>query len=124
QRINQFDKYFERMTGQKLSPANRAYMLAMNSRGSDVISHKILTENLVDAQGNYMGKSLKDITKQIPKRQVVDFEDYLIAKHAETRMARGEKVYAEESGMTLDKVAQKIQEYESRYPEFVKIADE
>src|SRR5690606_8858282 len=58
------------------------------------------------------------------KRNVVDFEDYLIAKHAETRMARGEKVYAEESGMTLDKVAQKIQEYESRYPEFVKIAGE
>lgn len=124
QRINQFDKYFERMTGQKLSPADRAYMLAMNSRGSDVISHTILTENLVDAQGNYIGKALKDITKQIPKRNVVDFEDYLIAKHAETRMARGEKVYAEESGMTLDKVAQKIQEYESRYPEFVKIADE
>lgn len=124
QRINQFDKYIESATGKKLSPSERAYYLALNSRGSDMISKTILTEQLVDAQGNAIGKSLKSITEQIPKRNVVDFEDYLIAKHAETRMARGEKVYSEKANMTPEKLKEKISSYEKRFPEFKQIANE
>ncbi|WP_156926608.1 LPD38 domain-containing protein [Cohnella panacarvi] len=124
QRINQFDKYVESVTGTPLSPEERSYYLALNSRGSDMVSNHILTEQLVNAKGDVIGQSLKDITSQIPRRAYKNFTDYLIAKHAETRMLRDETVYNRKANMTVDKVKQKIADYDRTYPEFAKIADQ
>lgn len=124
QRINQFDKYVEKTTGKKLSPEERSYYLALNSRGADMTANHILTERLVDAKGDVIGGSLKDITQQIPRRAYTNFTDYLIARHAETRMARGEKVYDKRTKMTPEKVAQKIADYERTYPEFKAISEQ
>ncbi|WP_217597296.1 LPD38 domain-containing protein [Cohnella sp. GbtcB17] len=124
QRINQLDKYVESITGKPLPADQRAYVQALNTRGNDVIAKHILTEQLVDAKGNVIGEPLKDITKQIPRRSYTNFLDYLIARHAETRMAPGrdERVYDPRTGMTLEKVADKIRMYQDTYPEFEGIA--
>lgn len=124
QRINQFDKYIEKAIGRKLNADEKAYYLALNSRGSDMTSRHILTERLVDSRGNVVGNSLKGITSQIPKRAYTNFIDYQIARHAVTRMARGEKVYNPKAKMDLNKVQQKIADYEQTYPQFKQIADQ
>lgn len=124
QQINTFDKTVEQLSGKKLSAADRAYVLGLNSRGSDVTARHILTERLVDAKGNVIGPSLKDITQQIPNGAYDNFNDYLIAKHAETRMARGETVYNRKANMDVTKVAAKIAQYDRTYPQFQAIADQ
>ncbi|XEC97058.1 LPD38 domain-containing protein [Paenibacillus tarimensis] len=124
QAINRLDKYVEKVTGKKLSGTERAHMQALNSRGADMTARHILTEELVDAQGNVIGQSLKDITEKIPQGAYTNFTDYLIAKHAPTRMGRGEKVYNKKANMTAEKIEQKIKDYEKTYPAFKEIADE
>lgn len=124
QRINQVDKYVESVTGKKLSPKDRTYMLALNSKGSDMIARTNLIENLVDSQGNVIGDSLKAISSKIPKGRTVDFEDYLIAQHAVTRMTRGEKVYPKKMNMTPEKAEALAREYEAKFPEFKQLATE
>lgn len=126
QRINDFDKYIEKQIGRKLNGDERAYYLALNQRGADMTARHILTERLVDSQGRVIGKSLKDISSQIPSNPTTydNFKDYLIARHAITRMGRGETVYPKKANMTIERVEQKVADYESRYPEFTKIAAE
>lgn len=123
-RFKDFDKHAEKTLGRKLEPSEQSHTLALNSRGSDMISNHILREDLVDINGNVIGKSLKNATEQIPKNKLVDFEDYQVLRHSMTRMNRNEKVYRDELEMTPDKAAQKVAEYESQNPQFRKIADE
>ncbi|MEK0313750.1 LPD38 domain-containing protein [Cohnella sp. 56] len=124
QRINQLDKYVEEIMGKPLPADQKAYVQALNTRGADVIAKHILTERMVDAKGNAIGEALKDITKQIPRRSYTNFLDYLIARHAETRMGRGETVYDRRVGMTAEMLADKIRTYQDTYPEFEGIADQ
>jgi Large polyvalent protein associated domain 38 len=123
-RLNQFDKHVESVLGKPLKPSEQTYTLGLNSRGSDMISREVLTKNLLDNKGEVIGDSLKSITAKIPNEKLVDFEDYLINKHAVTRMERGEKVFPDEMKMSPEKSAIKAQEYEARNPEFKQLAAE
>lgn len=124
QQINRFDKAVEEVSGGKLDPSERAYMQALNSRGSDMVSRHILTDSLVDSQGNVLGDSLKSVTSKLPKNKLIDFEDYLINKDAVGRMERGVKVFPDEMQMTPEKSAAKVTEYEAKQPEFKTLSDE
>lgn len=122
--INTFDKTVEAVSGQKLSPKDKAYMIALNARGSDMVSKSILTENLVNPKGEVIGQSLKSITNKLPKGKLKEFEDYLINKHAITRMGRGEKVFPDSMEMTPEKSIEIVANYELQFPEFKNISDE
>lgn len=122
--LNQFDKTVEKVTGTKLKPSESAYTLGLNSRGTDQISKQILTQNMVDKNGEVIGKSLKEIASQVPKGELKDFEDYLVNKHAITRQKRGEKVFPDEMQMNAEKSAAKVAEYEQSHPKFKDIADQ
>jgi hypothetical protein len=126
QRINDVDKGIEKLLGRKLNPEERAYYKALNTRGSDVIAKHILTDRLVDSKGNAIGQSLKDITSRIPsgKQSYDNFKDYLIARHAVTRMERGEKVYNKKANMSAERAAQKAAKYERDYPVFAQLGKE
>ena len=125
-RLNDFDKFIEKEIGRKLNPDEKSHLLALNARGADMTSRHILTERMVDSQGRVIGKSLKDITSQVPsnKQTYDNFVDYLIARHAPTRMRRGETVYPEARQMTPEKAEAKTAEYERIYPEFARLANE
>ncbi|WP_026676777.1 LPD38 domain-containing protein [Fictibacillus gelatini] len=123
-RLKQFDEAVEKITGNKLKASESTHILGLNSRGSDMISKQILTQNVVDSKGNVIGQSLKDIAKKIPKGKEVDFEDYLINKHAITRMGRGEKVFPDEMKMSPEKSAAIVKAYEQKHPEFKQLAKE
>jgi hypothetical protein len=128
--LNQQDKMLEQIMGKELPASQRTHTLALGSRGADVISKRIITDGLVDANGNVVGESLKDILKGLPKQQgtkykniYVDFEDYLLNKHAITRAERGEKVFRDSLNWTPEYGSQKVAEYEAMFPEFRDTAD-
>lgn len=122
-RMNQFDKFAEEVLG-KLKPTERMHSLAMASRGSDIISNQIITHALVDSAGNEVGRSLKGVLERLPRGSFVDFEDYLVNRHAITRHARGEKVFSDDLKWTPEKGEQIIRRYEEQYPEFKQAAEE
>jgi hypothetical protein len=140
-RLSNYDKYVSDVLGRDLKATEKTHTLALNSRSSDVISNYILTHDLVDSRGNPIhlldengkpfldakGKpvsSFKDIVQQIPKGKQGEFEEYLINKHAITRMQRGEKVFADELKMSPEKSEQIVKAYDEKYPQFQKIAQQ
>ncbi|MFE3973196.1 MULTISPECIES: LPD38 domain-containing protein [unclassified Peribacillus] len=122
--LNQFDKTVEKVLGRELKPSESSYTLGLNSRGSDQISKQILTEKMVNKLGDAIGPSLKEITTKVPKNKLSKFEDYLINKHAITRMERGEKVFPDEMEMNAAKSEAKVKQYESQIPEFKELSEQ
>lgn len=120
--FNQLDKYSEKVLGRKLAESEKTHSLALKSRGSDVISHRIINDAFVDQAGNTGGKSLKEALSSIPPGKFTDFEDYLINRHAPTRFDRGEKVFDDALNWTPEVGASKVAQYEAKYPEFVNAA--
>ncbi|WP_211749932.1 LPD38 domain-containing protein [Paenibacillus sp. Marseille-Q4541] len=106
----------------QISP--KAYSQALDSSRSNNIANTIIRDKFVDIEGNVLGKGLEEITQKVARGQSSKFKDYLVLKDAETRMARGENVYARELNMTKEKVKMRIEDYNKRYPEFKGIAQE
>lgn len=121
-RVGDFEEFAKNKIGE-LNPTDSPYSLAMASRGSDIISNQILTHGIVDATGNVVGKSLKEVISPIPRGSFVDFEDYLVNRHAITRFKRGEKVYDDALKWTPERGAQEIARLEQRYPMFKEVAE-
>lgn len=136
--LNQFDKLVEEVLDKPLSAAESTHKLALATRGADMTARQIITDKLVDSQGKVVGESLKEILSGLPKtvrgggvnsttksqiRKVskdiyVDFEDYLINKHAITRAERGETVFSSKLLWTPEYGVKKVAEYEALFPEF------
>lgn len=121
-RTNQFDQTAKVANGSQLNPSDSAYMLQLNARGHDMQSSQIINKNMVNAKGEVTGQSLADITNQIPKGQEQAFNDYVVAQHSIDRMARGEKVYADNKNMTIQKAKAIVDQYNSTNPEFKAIS--
>ena len=127
--LNQQDKILEELMEESLKASERVHTLGLASRGADVISKRIITDGLVDSNGQVVGESLKSILKPLNnlmkknKHIYVDFEDYLINKHALTRTERGEKVFRDDLAWTSDYGTQKVAEYEAMFPEFKEAAE-
>lgn len=122
--LRQFDRLTEKVLGRKLNASESPYTLALGSRGADMTSRQIVTDELVDSFGNSAGSSLKEIMGELPKGKFSDFEDYLLNKHAITRFGRGEKVYRDELNWTPEVGEAKIAKYEAEFPEFKELSEE
>lgn len=124
-RLNQFDRFVERTLGiDRLPSTERPYDLALSTRGADIVAHQIITTNMVDIEGNVVGQSLKNIISRLPRGAYVDFEDYLLNRHAITRYERGEKVYRDDLNWTPEKGRENIAKLEAQYPMFRQLAEE
>lgn len=127
--LNQQDKLLEKVMGEALPSSQRIHDLGLASRGADVVAKRIITDGLVDTNGQVVGESLKSILAPLRplmrrnKHIYVDFEDYLINKHAITRFERGEKVFRDDLNWTPAYGAQKVAEYERMFPQFKEMAD-
>ena len=106
----------------RISP--KAYEQSMDARRANQIANVIVTDKFVNPQGQVIGQGLKEIVRKAGRGNYNAFTDYLIARHALTRMSRGEKVYADHLKMTPEKVAERIRTLEQRYPGFAAIANE
>jgi len=111
-----------------LSPLKKigddVYESAMDATRANNIANAVVRDKLVNLQGEVIGNSLNDIFKKVARGQDDKFVDYLTLRHAKTRMLREERVYAENLGMTPEKVQQRIDTYNQRYPGFEAIAKE
>ena len=102
----------------------RTYDAAQDVRRANNLANTIVQDKFVDPQGNVIGAGLKEILNKVARGRGPEFEDYLILRHSLTRMARGERVYDPKLNMTPEKVQQRIDMLEQRYPEFRGIANE
>ncbi|WP_341415413.1 LPD38 domain-containing protein [Paenibacillus filicis] len=96
--------------------SQQTYDAAMDASRANNMANTIIRDKFVDLEGNVIGKSLDEImsnTRGLGKK----VDDYLVLRHAITRMERGEKVYATELGMTPQKAREAVSKLESRYPE-------
>ncbi|MGR6546259.1 LPD38 domain-containing protein [Paenibacillus tundrae] len=122
--LRQFDRLVEKVMGRKLNASESTHKLALGSRGADMTARQIVTDGLVDSAGNTIGSSLKDILGELPKGKFLDFEDYLINRHAITRFDRGEKVFKDSLNWTPETGQAKLDQYDAQFPEFRQIANE
>ncbi|TQR97302.1 LPD38 domain-containing protein [Paenibacillus ottowii] len=101
------------------------YEAAMDATArSNNIANTIVRDKFVTPEGQVIGPSLNDIFKKVARGQDKAFVDYLTLRHAKTRIARGEKVYAESLGMTPDKIQARIEVLNKRHPGFKEVAQE
>ncbi|MGG1644307.1 LPD38 domain-containing protein [Paenibacillus sp. NRS-1782] len=106
----------------KLSP--KAYDQSIDANRANNIANAIANDKFVNPQGEVIGSSLNDIFSKVARGQTPKFLDYLVLRHAATRMERGERVYAKNLNMTTEKVEKQIRSYDQRFPEFKNIASE
>ncbi|MNM10419.1 hypothetical protein D3C81_205440 [compost metagenome] len=127
--LNRQDKILDEVMGEKIPSNERIHDIGLASRGADVVAKRIITDGLVDAEGKVVGESLKSILSPLKslmkksKHIYVDFEDYLLNKHAITRFERGEKVFRDELNWSPTYGAQKVSEYERMFPQFKEMSE-
>lgn len=101
--------------------SKEAYDASIDANRSNQLANVIVTDKFVNPQGEVIGKGLKEIAHQAGRGTFNALEDYLIARHAITRMGRGEKVYDDKLAMTPEKIAERVAQLETMYPEFKQI---
>lgn len=107
-----------------LKTINReTYNTAMDASRANNLANTIIRDKFVDNEGNVIGSSLNDIMKSV-RGMGKKFDDYLVLRHAETRMARGERVYDDSLQMTPEKAQQAVQTMEARYPGLKSVGEE
>jgi hypothetical protein len=111
-------------TGTNLTTSKNPYNSALSAARANNIANVIVDDKLVTPEGVVVGEGLANIFKKVARGQDKKFLDYLVLRHAETRMGRGEKVYDDSLGMTAEKVQQRINDLETRNKGFKDIAAE
>lgn len=111
-----------------LSPLKKfgddTYNSAMDASRANNIANTIARDAFVTPEGQVVGESLQGVFKKVPRGRDGDFVDYITLRHAETRMARGERVYDESLNMSPEKVRSRIEMFEKRFPGFQGLAKE
>lgn len=102
--------------------SKEAYERSMDARRANNTANTIIHDAFVTPEGEVVGESLETIFKKIPRGRMDQFLDYLILRHANTRMARGEKVYADSLAITPQKIADRMKFHESRLPGIDKVS--
>lgn len=104
-----------------LKKINRqTYDTALDASRANNLANTLVRDAFVDNEGNVIGKSLDEVmanSRGLGKK----VDDYLIARHAITRMERGERVYDESLGITPEKLRQQVATMEKRYPQLAQI---
>jgi hypothetical protein len=117
QELNRFGKAFGQKSNEGL------YAKALASMMSDKQARIILTKRMIDAKGDEIGKSLKEILKPVrqDKKLMQVLDDYLVYKHAPSWMEKGRVVFAKDLNITIEEVNRRAREIESVFPELVQI---
>lgn len=111
---------FDKATG-----AN-TYKLATNSAYSDAIAGQIITGDLTDANGQYVGPGLKAALHGLDlndKQQYKLFGEYLAVKHGPERLAEGMRIFADDRKNSTAWMQNRQAQLEQQYPEFKEISE-
>ena len=108
-------KLFDEATG------SNVYKLATNSAYSDAIAGRIITGDLTDANGQYVGPGLKTALQGINtrnKQEYLLFNEYLVVRHGQEYLAEGMRVFADDRKNSVAFMKQRQAELERQYPQF------
>jgi hypothetical protein len=99
------------------------YNAGMDANRATSLANTLIHDKFVDNQGNVIGDSLNDVMKTA-RGLGKKLDDYLVLRHAETRMSRGERVYDESLNMTPELARQKAMDMEARHPGLKEAGDQ
>lgn len=111
---------FDKATG-----AN-TYKLATNAAYSDAIAGQIITGDLTDVNGQYVGPGLKAALHGLnmnDKQQYKLFGEYLTVKHGPERLAEGMRIFADDRKNSTAWMQNRQAQLEQQYPEFKEISE-
>lgn len=111
---------FDKATG-----AN-TYKLATNAAYSDAIAGQIITGDLTDANGQYVGPGLKAALHGLDlndKEQYRLFGEYLTVKHGPERLAEGMRIFADDRKNSTAWMQNRQAQLEQQHPEFKEISE-
>lgn len=94
---------------------DKTYTLATNSASQKNIADYIMTDNLVNKKGEAIGKSLKEVFKDIPQDKDNSFMNYALEKHNIARAREGKPIFP---NRTSEQSAAKVAEIEKINPEW------
>lgn len=97
------------------------YRLATNAAYSDAMAGQIITGNLTDANGQYVGPGLKAALQGInlkDKAEYRAFGEYLVVRHGPERLAEGMRVFADDRKNSTAFMNRRAAELEQQYPAF------
>lgn len=109
------------------------YEKAMDSARANNVANNITKKHFVTPEGQIVGPGLESIFKKVARGYDKQFVDYLTLRHAETRIGRGERVYAEyikdpgnpqRAMNTVEAVQDKLARYNKTHPKWAAIAKE
>lgn len=101
--------------------SGRAYTLASNSAYSNNVAGRIITGDLTDANGQYVGPGLKTALNGIntrDKKEYMDFNEYLVVRHGPERLANGMRIFADDRKNSTEWMNKRRAALEAQYPEF------
>lgn len=114
---------------QSLSGEKNAYKIATNSRNAAAVANYVLTEGMTDLDGNInQGKSFVAAIKDIKKKEIKDFNNYLILRHSlewlePKKGAKAKRVFADETLQDTKEIRKEISKLESQHGNFKKAAE-
>lgn len=114
--IHEFDK----ATG-----AN-TYRLATNAAYSDAMAGQIITGDLTDANGQYVGPGLKAALHGLNLSDAKEyrlFGEYLTVKHGPERLAEGMRIFADDRKNSSAWMENRQAQLEAQYPQFKEISE-
>lgn len=97
------------------------YRLATNAAYSDAMAGQIITGNLTDANGQYVGPGLKAALQGINLKNKAEyraFGEYLVVRHGPERLAEGMRVFADDRKNSTAFMNRRAAELEQQYPAF------
>ena len=98
-----------------------AYIYATNAAYSDAVAGRIITGDLTDMNGQYVGSGLKTALHGINtrnKKEWRDFGEYLVVRHGPERLAAGKRVFADDRKNSTEFMNRRRAELEEKYPAF------
>ena len=102
------------------------YKLASNAAYSDAIAGQIITGELTDANGQYVGPGLKAALEGVNignKKTYREFGEYLVLRHGPERLSERMRIFADERKNNASFMAKRQAELEAAHPEFKEAAD-
>lgn len=97
------------------------YRLATNAAYSDAMAGQIITGNLTDANGQYVGPGLKAALQGINLKNKAEYQafgEYLVVRHGPERLAEGMRVFADDRKNSTAFMNRRAAELEQQYPAF------
>lgn len=103
-----------------------ASLFARQAAYADAVAGQIITGDLSDLNGNYIGHGLQTALKGVNLKDKVEYKhfgEYLIAKHAPERMAEGMDIVADPRKNNPAFMERRATELEEQYPQFKEAAE-